>query len=295
MQKRAARDDLDLGRRNAHGARQGDGVSGYALGVAFSLGVLQVERVAQRFERHVVGVLQVFHRLAQHLGARPHHLLQVLLVVVALLQGLAVVERALHGGDQVFALEGLEQVVVGAAAHGVDGHADVVNGGDHHHREDAAAGHECAPAARCRCRPASRCRSAPGRRCLAQASPSACAPLTASCTSYPWRSASPRSWSERAPRRPPPEFAPACVCGRATWSVRVGKRRHREGRFHPDWPDRTYGSHCLPVPTAPGPVQQSETTSKTSGPVIGNAATADSNRYSHTGTRRTREPGTLWP
>ena len=41
------------------------------------------------------------------------------------------VEGALHRADQVLALEGLEQIVVGAAAHGVDGHADVVNGRDH--------------------------------------------------------------------------------------------------------------------------------------------------------------------
>ena len=33
----------------------------------------------------------------------------------------------------MLALEGLEQIVVGAAAHGVDGHADVVNGGHHDH------------------------------------------------------------------------------------------------------------------------------------------------------------------
>ena len=32
----------------------------------------------------------------------------------------------------MLALEGLEQVVVGAASHGVDGHADVVDGSDHH-------------------------------------------------------------------------------------------------------------------------------------------------------------------
>ncbi len=41
------------------------------------------------------------------------------------------VERALHGGQQLLALERLEEIVVGAAAHGVNGHADVVNGGDH--------------------------------------------------------------------------------------------------------------------------------------------------------------------
>jgi hypothetical protein len=42
-----------------------------------------------------------------------------------------VVERPLHGAQQLLALEGLEEIVVGAAAHGVDGHTDVVDGGDH--------------------------------------------------------------------------------------------------------------------------------------------------------------------
>jgi hypothetical protein len=60
---------------------------------------------------------------------------KVLLVVVGLLQGLAMVEGALHGVEQVLALEGLEQVVISAAAHGVDGHADVMNGGDHNDGE----------------------------------------------------------------------------------------------------------------------------------------------------------------
>ena len=43
------------------------------------------------------------------------------------------VEGALDGGEQLLALEGLEEIVVGAAAHGVDGDADVVDGGDHDH------------------------------------------------------------------------------------------------------------------------------------------------------------------
>ena len=124
---------------NAHGPRQRDGVRGHALGVALGLGVLQVQRVAQRLQRHVVGVFQILHRVAQHLGARPHHLLQALLVVLALFQHLAMLQSPLHRVDQVFALERLEQVVVGAAAHGVDGHADVVDGRDHHHRQIADA------------------------------------------------------------------------------------------------------------------------------------------------------------
>jgi hypothetical protein len=79
-------------------------------------------------------VLQVFHRLAKHLGACANHLLQVLLVIVTLLQGLAVLESAVHGGHEVLPFKRLQQVVVGPAPHRIDGHADVVNGADHNHR-----------------------------------------------------------------------------------------------------------------------------------------------------------------
>jgi hypothetical protein len=103
--------------------------------MALGLRVLEVQRVAQSLKRYIVGVLQVLHGLAQHLGAGADHLLEVLLVVVAVLQGLAMVKGALHGVDQVLALEGLEQVVVSAAAHGVNGNADVVDGGDHDDRK----------------------------------------------------------------------------------------------------------------------------------------------------------------
>ena len=72
--------------RNAHGARQGDGVSGDALGVAFGFGVLEIQRVAERFERDVVGVLEIFHGVAQHFGAGAHHFFQALVVVLASLQ-----------------------------------------------------------------------------------------------------------------------------------------------------------------------------------------------------------------
>jgi hypothetical protein len=61
-------------------------------------------------------VLEVFHRLAKHFGAGADDLFEILLVIVAVLQGLAMIERALDGVDQGLALEGLEEIVVGAAA-----------------------------------------------------------------------------------------------------------------------------------------------------------------------------------
>ena len=131
VQECAARNDLDFLGRNAHGARQRDGVSGYALGVAFGLGILQVEGIAQRLKSHVVGVLQILHGVAQHLGAGAHHFFETLMVAFGLLEGAAMAERPVHGAEQLLALEGLEQIVVSAAAHGVDGHGDVVDRGDH--------------------------------------------------------------------------------------------------------------------------------------------------------------------
>ena len=71
--------------------------------------------------------------MAQHFGAGAHHFFQALVVIMGFFKRLAMAEGAIDGGEQLIALEGLEQVVVGAAAHGIDGDADVVNGGDHHH------------------------------------------------------------------------------------------------------------------------------------------------------------------
>ena len=94
---------------NAHGAGEGDGVGGDALGVAFSLGVLQVEGVAQGLKGDVVGVLQILHGLAEHFGSGADDLLEVLLVVVAVLKGLSVVESALDGVDRCSRSKGLSR------------------------------------------------------------------------------------------------------------------------------------------------------------------------------------------
>ncbi len=87
MQEGAAGNDLDFLGRNAHGAGQGDGVGGDALGVAFGFGVLEVEGVAERLEGDVVGVLQIFHGVAQHLSAGADHFFEALVVILRSLQG----------------------------------------------------------------------------------------------------------------------------------------------------------------------------------------------------------------
>ena len=95
VQKSAARNDLDFLGRNPHGARQRDRVSRYPLGVPLGLRVFQVQGVAQRLQGHVVGVLQIFHRMAQHLRPGPHHLFQALVVILCLLKRLPVIQRSL--------------------------------------------------------------------------------------------------------------------------------------------------------------------------------------------------------
>ena len=101
--------------------------------MAFGFRVLEIKSVPQSFKGDVVGVFQILHGVAQHLGPGADHLLEALLVVVALFKNLAVPERSLDSADEMVTLKRLEQVVVGSAAHGVNGDADVVDGDDHDH------------------------------------------------------------------------------------------------------------------------------------------------------------------
>jgi hypothetical protein len=99
--------------------------------VSFGFRILEVEGVAERLQGHVVGVFEILHGVAQHFGAGADHFFKALVIAFGLLKGAAVVERALHGREQLVLLEGLEEIIVSAPAHGVDGHADVVHGRDH--------------------------------------------------------------------------------------------------------------------------------------------------------------------
>jgi hypothetical protein len=106
-----------------------------AKAIVYAVTRFECPSVSESFKSSVIGVFQVFHRLAQHLRARANHLFQVLLVVVAVLQGLPMIERPLYRRHQVLALKGLQQVVIGATAHRIDCHADIMNRADHHHRQ----------------------------------------------------------------------------------------------------------------------------------------------------------------
>ena len=59
VQERSARDRVDLFAGQAHGAGNRNGESGHSLGVAFGLAVFQIQRIAQSFQRDVIGPLQI--------------------------------------------------------------------------------------------------------------------------------------------------------------------------------------------------------------------------------------------
>ena len=132
--KRSASDDANVVVRQFHGPRDGDGEGGHALGVAFGFGILQVERIAQRLQGDVIGALQVGERATQHIGAGCDQRLQLRLIGQVLQLQAAIFQGPAHDGQQLFALEGLQQVVVRTVSNGSQGDGNVVDGGDHDHR-----------------------------------------------------------------------------------------------------------------------------------------------------------------
>ena len=132
--KRSAGDDANVVVRQFHGPCDGDGEGGHALGVAFGFGILQVERVTQCLQGDVIGALQVGQSATKHLGAGRHQRLQLGLVGQVFLLQTAIFHGPANDGQQLFALEGFQQIVVGAVSNGSQGDGDVVDGSDHHHR-----------------------------------------------------------------------------------------------------------------------------------------------------------------
>jgi hypothetical protein len=76
VQESATGNDTHPVVRQVHGTRNGDGEGGNSLGVAFGLGILQIECIAERLQRDVVralefghGTFQLSHGSLQQLGA----------------------------------------------------------------------------------------------------------------------------------------------------------------------------------------------------------------------------------
>ena len=107
MQERAARHGANLLGRQLHRPRHGNRVRRHSPGVTFRLRIFQVQRVAQRLQRDVVGPLKVPDRAVQHFGAGRHQFLKVGSVHVVLLHERAVFKGPEYCPKQLVALKRL--------------------------------------------------------------------------------------------------------------------------------------------------------------------------------------------
>ena len=101
--------------------------------MSFRLSVFKVEGIAQGFQGDVIGAFQFDHGLAQLLGAGGDQGFQISLISAVLQLKPAVLHGAPNCGQQLFALERLQQVVIGTIAYGSKGYGDIVNRGHHDH------------------------------------------------------------------------------------------------------------------------------------------------------------------
>ena len=134
VQESSSGDHVDLFFRQAHLASDGDGEGGHAPGMAFGLGVLEVERIAQGFEGDVIGLLQVGKRRFPLLGTGGNERLEVGAIGIVFTFQAAILQGTADRGQQLLSLEGLEQVVIRPIAQGLQSHLNVVDRGDHDDR-----------------------------------------------------------------------------------------------------------------------------------------------------------------
>src|SRR4029077_7783941 len=134
VEKSGAGCDQDLLARHAHGAGDGDGKSGDAAGVAFGFRVLEIEGIAKSLQRDVVGALQVAHGGLKLIGASFDQRLQISLISAVFHLEAAIFKGAADSVQQLFALEGLQQVVVSAIADGGKGDGKIAYSANHHRR-----------------------------------------------------------------------------------------------------------------------------------------------------------------
>ena len=126
--------DQNLLAGHAHGAGDGYRERRDSAGVAFGFRVFQVERVAQSLQGNVVGALQIGHGSLKLIGAGLHQRFQIGLIGAVLYLETAILEGPSDRIEQLFALEGLEQIVVGAVADSGERDGNVVDGSNHHDR-----------------------------------------------------------------------------------------------------------------------------------------------------------------
>ena len=134
VKKGAASDDIHLFLGHAHRTRNRDRESSDTLGVVLGLGVLEIERIPQRFERDVIGSFQVGKGTAELLRTLCDERLEVRLVGPIFHFEAPVLERPPDSGKELLALEGLQQVIISTVADSGQRDGDVVHGGNHHDR-----------------------------------------------------------------------------------------------------------------------------------------------------------------
>ena len=106
----------------------------HALAMSFGLGILRVQRAAQRLQRVIVRLLQILQRDGKLLRAFGHQMFQVALVSAIFHHQPAMFERAPHAQMQLILFEWLQNVVVSARANGLERDGNIVHRGDHNHR-----------------------------------------------------------------------------------------------------------------------------------------------------------------
>ena len=99
--------------------------------MAFGLGVLEIERIAQGFERDVIGLLQVGKRRFPLLGTGGNQRLEVGAIGIVFALEAAILQGTADRGQQLLPLERLEQVVVRPITQGLQRDPNVVDRGDH--------------------------------------------------------------------------------------------------------------------------------------------------------------------
>jgi hypothetical protein len=99
--------------------------------VALGFRVLEVEGAAKCFESVVVRLLKLGESGLELGGFVVHLLLEVNLVVAVFDDQAAVLEGASYAVEELVFFEGLQNVVVGAAADGFKRSGDIMDGSDH--------------------------------------------------------------------------------------------------------------------------------------------------------------------
>ncbi len=133
VQEDAAAQRVELGGGQAVRAGEGQRVGVHAAGVQLGADLAGGQDGAQSLERGLVGLLQLPEGGGQVAGGLGHAVLQEDLVLAALDEELAVLERALRGEQDLVQVDRLQDEVAGALLEALDGGAHVGGAGEHDH------------------------------------------------------------------------------------------------------------------------------------------------------------------